>query len=461
MAAQKSFNKGDLIEIHVDSLAYGGRGVGRRDGLAVFVQGAAPGDTARARVTRRKKDFAEAVLEELITPGPGRAEPPCPLFGECGGCSWQHLAYETQAAAKRSIVRDAIERIGGVAGVEVRETAAAPRPLRYRNKMEFAFGRAASGEVILGFHRPGSWSEILEVPRCYLHPEPFDRLLAAATAWARETGATPHDLRTHTGDLRHFILRTSEASGGVVAVLITFSDRTRQVDALERALREACPSLQGFVWGVNTGVSDVARIEREMGVWGDPVLVDRIGGLSFRVSPQSFFQTNTLGAARLYQLAKEALALDGNQKLLDAYCGAGTIGLFCADACREVWGIEIVREAVWDARDNARRNRIDNARFISGDLKQVLPLACQAGPGEFDRVVMDPPRSGMEKKALRQLLELRAPIAVYVSCNPATLSRDIQSAVEAGYRVDSITPVDMFPQTYHIEAVARLSLVTA
>ncbi len=450
--------KGESIEVRIDSLAYGGRGVGRLNGLTVFVDRTVPGERVRARVVKRKKSYAESELIEILEPSPRRQNPPCPVFGECGGCTWQHLSYADQLEAKRRIVRESIEHIGGLQDVEVREIVPSPRPFHYRNKMEFSFGTDEEGVVILGFHRPGRWQEILEVRQCWLHPEDFDAVLRETTAWARELGLTAHDPRTHQGYLRHLVIRGSEATRGIVALLLTGEARDPGVSALRERLKSACPHLQGFVWGVNEGLSDVARIERTLHTWGNPNLVDRIGDLEFQISPESFFQTNSLGAKMLYDAALEALQLDGTQTLLDAYCGTGTVGLYCARQCREVWGIEIVREAVWDARANAERNGIGNAWFLAGDIKRTLPTLLDAVPGRFSRVVVDPPRAGMEKKALAQLLGLQAPILVYVSCNPTTLGRDLQAIHEAGYRIESVVPVDMFPQTYHIEAVARCRL---
>lgn len=458
MSGKRSAEKGTEIEVTIDSLAYGGRGIGRLDGMAVFVGGTMPGDRVRALVVKRKSSYAETVLVEVIEPSPRRLQPPCPLFGECGGCTWQHIPYEDQLAAKRQIVRESIEHIGGLEGVEVRDIVASPQPFHYRNKMEFSFGTDDSGRAQVGFHRSGRWQDVLDVQRCWLHPDPFDQVLGEIRRWAHERGVGVYDSRTHQGFLRHLVIRGSAATKGLVVVLMTGESRDPGVATLCEGLRAACPELQGFVWGLNTGLSDVARVERQLWTWGDTVLADRIGGLEFRVSPESFFQTNTLGAERLYETARETLELDGRQRLFDAYCGTGTIGLFCASRCREVWGIEIVKEAVWDARENASRNGIENARFLAGDIKQALPTLLTAFSGDFDRVVVDPPRAGMEKKALAQLLALRAPVLAYVSCNPTTMGRDLQVIHEAGYDVEYLVPVDMFPQTYHIEAVARCRL---
>lgn len=458
MNETRQAGKGTEIEVRIESLSYGGRGVGRLDGMAVFVPGTMPGDRVRAVVTKRKPAYAETRLIEVVDPSPQRQSPPCPVFGQCGGCTWQHIPYEAQLEAKRSIVRDSVERLGGLENVEIRPVVPSPRPFHYRNKMEFSFGSDEEGRAIVGFHRPGRWQDILEIRRCWLHPEEFDRVLETVSGWARERGIRSYDPRAREGYLRHLVIRGSEATGGLVVVLLTGEATDPGIEALREALQAACPHLQGFVWGLNQGLSDVARMDRPLGAWGESVLTERIGDLEFRVSPESFFQTNTLGAEQLYETARNALDLDGGQRLLDAYCGTGTIGLFCASRCREVWGIEIVKEAVWDARENAARNGIGNARFLAGDLKRTLPILLQSVNGHFARVIVDPPRAGMEKKALGQLVALRAPQLVYVSCNPTTLGRDLQVIRETGYEVEYLVPVDMFPQTYHIEVVARCRL---
>lgn len=459
MSAERLAEKGSRIELDIEKLSYGGRGIGRLEGLTVFVDQVSPGERVAARVFRRKKNHAEARLLEVLRPSPRRRNPPCPLFGQCGGCTWQHIAYEEQLAAKQEIVRESIEHIGGLRDIPIRPIVPSPRPWHYRNKMEFTFGSDERGNLCCGFHEPERWQNVLDVRRCWLHPEAFNEVLEQTRAWAVRHHLDAHDPRSHSGYLRHLVIRGSEADGGILALLLTGNSEDRGITDLHDVLRRSCPSLAGFLWGVNSSLSDVARPDKILRTWGETALTDRIGNLEFRISSTSFFQTNTLGAGRLYEVARQALELDGTQTLLDAYCGTGTVGIFCADACREVWGLELLKEAVWDARENAARNSIANARFLAGDIKVTLPLLLGGPIGRVDRLVVDPPRGGMEKKALAHLLALRAPILVYISCNPTTLGRDLQVITESGYAVECITPVDMFPQTYHIEAVAQCRLL--
>ncbi len=447
------------LELTIESLAFGGAGVARHEGFVLFVPYTAPGDRVRAVVTKRKGSWGEARAQELLSPSPSRVAPECPLFQVCGGCTWQHLDYAAQARAKQAIVADALRQIAGLRDVQVEPIRTAPSPWRYRNKMEFTFGTSRlTGEMVAGFHQPGDWRTILDVERCWLAPEGVERVLRAAVAEGRRQGASVWDPRVHKGMMRHLIVRHSAHEDALIAVILTGGEDGFDFRAFAASLRAAEPTLRGVAWGLNSGRSDVARPERMLASEGEMTLTERLGELTFRISPESFFQSNTRGAELLYDTAVEFAELDGRQVLLDAYCGTGTIGQYCARRARRVLGLELVTEAVWDARENARRNGLDNCTFVAGDIRHTLPAAVQSLEQRIDRVIVDPPRGGMEKKALEQLLGLRAPVFVYVSCNPTTMARDFQQAIEAGYRLDRIRAVDMFPQTYHIECVARLVL---
>ncbi|MBN1866265.1 23S rRNA (uracil(1939)-C(5))-methyltransferase RlmD [Candidatus Sumerlaeota bacterium] len=444
------------LELTVEDLAYGGQGIGRIGGFVVFVDQGVPGDRLRVRVTRRRKNHAEARIEEILSPSPHRIVPPCPLFGECGGCTWQNLPYEQQLVHKQRQAEATLQHLGAARPERIESIVASPREWRYRNKMDYTFGTDAEGNAILGFHRPGQFSKILEVPKCLLQPEPMDAILGAMTRWVRSKKLTAHDPLKHTGFLRHLILRHSVASDEYIALLLTREGELPDPPELVEALREACPRLKGFVWGVNAGLADVAKQDREVWRWGEPQLDEKIGHLTFRVSPLSFFQVNTPAAERLYGVVRDMVPGDGSApRLLDAYCGTGTIGLFCADKVRDLVGIELLRDAIWDARANAERNGIANCTFLAGNMREALPLAASMPGGDFGCVIMDPPRGGMDKRSLKGLLALRAPRMIYVSCNPSTLARDLVEIVGSGYRPALMQPVDLFPQTFHIETVIR------
>lgn len=444
------------LELEITDLAYGGKGIGKIEDFVVFVGGAVPGDLVRARITKRQKNFAEAVMEEILRPSPDRIEPHCPLSGECGGCSWQNLPYKVQLAHKQSQAEATLEHLGKARPDCLRPIVPSPDEWRYRNKMDFTFGANEDGWPVIGFHRPGQFWRILEVHACLLQPEPMDHILGAMTRWVREKGLKAYSQKTHEGFLRHLIVRHSVTTDEYIAMLETHRGVLPDREGLIAALREACPRLKGFAWGLNTGLADVARQEEELWRWGEPELIETLGGLRFRVSPQSFFQVNTRAAERLYTVVRDLLGDDARgTRLLDAYCGTGTIGLYCADRVAEVVGVEVVRDAVWDARENADRNGIGNCTFLAGDMSETLPLVVQMPGGPFGRVIMDPPRGGMDKRSLRGLLAMGAPVLIYVSCNPGTLARDLQIISEAGYRPTVMQPVDLFPQTYHIETVLR------
>jgi len=444
------------VEAVVDAMAYGGQAVARCDGYVLFVKYAAPGDRIRARVTRTKKTYGEADLMEVIAPSAERAEPRCAIFGHCGGCSWQHLPIETQRAWKERIVRDSLRPLPGGDAIPLRPLIPSPDTWRYRNKTEFTFSRDASG-LRAGFHTPGNWWRILDVENCHIIPEAKNTIRHAAVQEGIRQDLTAWDGRSHTGTLRQLVLRHCVANDTFLAMVLT-GDRAMDFPAMADAIMAAEPRVAGVAWGLNDNVSDVARANEILATRGDDSFEEHLGELKFRVSLASFFQTNTRGAEKLYEATREALDLTGRERLLDAYCGTGTIGIYCATGVREIYGIELVQEAIWDARANAARNGVENATFLAGDMRHTLPILMNSVEGSIDRLVVDPPRGGMDAKALDKLLALRAPIVAYVSCNPTTMSRDLAVAMEAGYRIEYVTPVDMFPQTYHVECVAKLVL---
>ncbi|MFP4579765.1 MAG: 23S rRNA (uracil(1939)-C(5))-methyltransferase RlmD [Candidatus Sumerlaeia bacterium] len=451
--------KNALVELDILDLAYGGKGVAKVDGYVVFVKNAIPGDRVKARITKRQKNHAEAIMEEILSPSPERIEAPCPLFGECGGCTWQNIPYRVQLAHKQKQAEEVCERLGGGARPdEIRPIIASPEEWRYRNKMDYTFGFNADKKRVLGFHEPAMFWRIIDVQRCLLQPEPIDFLLQEMTRYMYDYDLSVYNQKSHKGFLRHLIIRHSTHSDGIICLLLTHEGELPDKEKLVERLTAACPQLQGFVWGINTGIADIARLEREAWQWGEPQIYETLGDLKFRVSPLSFFQVNTPAAEKLYTVIRELLGDSENTRLLDAYCGTGSIGLFCADRVKELVGIEIVKEAIWDARENAERNGVENCTFLAGHMRDALPLAMDMPGGPFGRIIMDPPRGGMDKRSLRGILEIKAPVLIYVSCNPSTLARDLVTITEAGYHPTVMQPVDLFPQTYHIETVIRFDL---
>jgi 23S rRNA (uracil1939-C5)-methyltransferase len=437
--------RGDELELSVDRLAYGGAGVARTDGYVVFVRGAVPGDRVRARVTKSKRSFAEADSVELLEPSPDRIEPETPH----PGAPWQVLPYERQLSEKESQVREALERLGGFHAPPLEAIVPAEQQVRYRNKLEYSFGLDERGELVLGFHRPGRWDLIDDVTRDVLASERVDELREAAKAWCREEGLSVWDRRDGTGLLRNLVVREGRRTGQLQARLVTSPGDFR---ALE--LAAALPA-ESVLWTRAHGVAETTREGETEALKGPVYIEEELAGLRFRISPDAFFQTNTEMAERLYGTAAELAGLSGRERVVDLFCGIGTIALVLALDAGEVWGVEIVEEAVADAIENARLNSIDNARFFAGDVRTAMrPLLEQSG--RPDVVVVDPPRAGLSAKVVRRVLEAEARRVVYVSCNPTTLAPNARQMVDAGYELKSVRPVDMFPQTPHIECVALL-----
>jgi 23S rRNA (uracil1939-C5)-methyltransferase len=395
------------------------------------------------------------MLEEVLSPSTHRIDPKCPLFGVCGGCAAQNIAYEEQLRQKEEQVRQVLARIGRQGELPIAPIRPSPTIWRYRNKMDFTFGTDREGQLVLGMHQRGRYTGIVDVERCWLQPERFDRALGAVREFARRSGLPAYNPRNHSGFWRHFVVRHSVAEDRILAVVITASGELPDFDRLVEELTAADTHLAGLVWAVNDAVADVAACQKRRAVWGEEALFEQLGDLRFRVSPLSFFQVNTHATKDLYACVKEFVEPDLALTLLDAYCGTGSIGIYCADGFRRVIGIESVREAVWDARENVVLNGLDNCTILYGWVKQALALARSTVAGRFGRVVVDPPRGGMDKRALAGLLDLRATVLVYVSCNPATLARDVVAIRNAGYAIEQVQPFDLFPHTPHIETVIQ------
>jgi 23S rRNA (uracil1939-C5)-methyltransferase len=437
--------RGDELDLTVERLAYGGAGVARANGYVVFVRGGVPGDRVRARVTKAKRSFAEADSVELLEPSPERVEPAVPH----PGAPWQVLPYERQLAEKESQVRDALERIGGFAEPPVEPIVAAERREGYRNKLEYSFATDDEDSLVLGFHRPGRFDVIDDVTRDVLASEPVNGLREAVKSWCREEGLSTWDRRDGTGLLRNLVVREGRRTGQLQARLVTSPGDFRAAE-----LAAAAPA-DSVLWTRAPGVAETTREGETEVLKGSATLEEELCGLRFRISPDAFFQTNTEMAERLYATAAGLAGLSGRERVIDLFCGIGTIALVLALDAGEVFGVEVVEEAVADAIENARLNGVDNAHFFAGDVRTAMrPLLERTGP--VDVVVVDPPRAGLSQKVVRRVLEAEAERVVYVSCNPTTLAPNARQMVEAGYALESVRPVDMFPQTPHIESVALL-----
>jgi 23S rRNA (uracil1939-C5)-methyltransferase len=439
--------RGDELELRVESLAFGGAGVARLDGYVVFVQDALPGDLVRAVVGKSKRAYAEARAVEILQPSPDRVPP----VAEHPGAPWQVLPYERQLRVKEDQVRDALQRIGKLEGFELEPIVPAEAQWRYRNKLEYSFGADAAGALICGFHAPGRWHEIVEVTDCLLASEAGNRAREAVVGWCRTQGLAPHDRRTGEGLLRNLVVREGRRSGQIQVRLVTGPG------AIDRdGLAQAAAGCDGVLWTQVESVAETTQGGDTQLIGGVDRLDEELGGLRVQISPQAFFQTNTEMAGQLYELAVEYAQLGGFERVYDLYCGIGTIGLLMAPRAAEVWGLELSEDAIANAIANARLNEIDNARFFAGDVRLAMRDLVERA-GRPDVLVLDPPRAGLSQKIVRRIIEASAKRIVYVSCNPTTLAPNAAQLVEAGYTLVRVRPVDMFPQTPHIECVAQFA----
>ncbi len=466
--------KQDELTLSLDSFAFEGKSVARVDGFVVFVEGGVPGDRARVKLMKVKKQHAEARVIEVLEPSPLRAEPRCRYFGICGGCKWQHVQYQSQLDFKRQHVIDALERIGGFNGIEVNPTLGSENTYFYRNKMEFSFGDKwltaeehgrkretengeYSSEFALGMHPAGMYQKVLDLEECHLQSEESVRIVNTVRQFSVSRGLTIYSTYTHTGYLRNLVIRQSANTGELMVNLVTSDDEPGLMKELAALLLKEVPSITTIINNITQRKNLVAIGDTENIYHGPGSITEMIGKRRYRISANSFFQTNTKQAERLYDVAKRMAGLKPDDVVFDLYSGTGTIALHVADGVREVVGVENVEPAVEDAKRNADANNVTNCTFILGDLKDRLTkdtawLANHALP---DAMIIDPPRAGMHEKVVREVMEMRPSRIVYVSCNPATQARDLK-LMSSAYRIVEVQPVDMFPHTYHIENVVNL-----
>jgi len=436
---------GEELVLDVDALAFGGAGVARADGYVVFVDGAVPGDRVRAHVYKAKRAYGHARAVEVLEASAQRIPP----AADHPGAPWQVLPYERQLAVKSDQVDEALRRIGKLDGFELLPIVPAVQEWRYRNKLEYSFGNAPGGELVCGFHAPGRWDRIVPLEDCLLASERSNAVRAHVVAWARAHGLRAHDRRSREGELRNLVVREGRRTGEFQVRLVA-----APADLPLDALAEAVQAESLLVTTTDAAGETTAAGETEL-VAGGEFIDEELADLRFRISPLAFFQTNTEMAERLYGVAADLAELRGTERLYDLYCGSGTIALVLSTRAAQVFGVELVPEAVADAITNARRNGIDNTQFFAGDVRLALPELVERA-GRPDVVVVDPPRAGLSKKAVRRLIEAAPTKVIYVSCNPTTLAPNAAQLAEAGYALRRVRPIDLFPQTPHIECVAVL-----
>lgn len=444
--------KGKKYEIKITSLGSSAEGVGRYEDFTVFVPYALPGETIEAVIEEVKKSYARGKISRIIKSSPDRVEPACPIYYDCGGCQLQHLSYEGQLKAKKQQVYDAVTRIGKQKGILIHDTLGAENPWNYRNKMQFPIGRT-KGEITIGCYAQGT-HEIINTDDCRIQKEGNNEIVRAVREVIEKLRIPVYDEDRHTGVLRHVVGRVGK-NGDIMLVLVTAVKELQRARDLIRLLRDRLPKLVSLQQNVQTYRNNVIMGRDTILLWGKPTILDAIGPFRFHISPRSFFQVNTAQAAVLYNKALEYAGLTGQQVVIDAYCGTGTITLFLAQKAHKVYGIEIVKPAILDAQKNARDNHIKNAEFIVGDATIVMPRLYKQGIRP-DVVVVDPPRAGCTPTVLETFASMKPERIVYVSCNPASLARDIEILDGLGYKAQEIQPVDMFGQTSHVESIALI-----
>jgi 23S rRNA (uracil1939-C5)-methyltransferase len=458
-----NIRRGDTLELRIEKMVYGGRALAYHNSVAVFVDKAVPGERVTARVIRVKRNFAQARLLEILEVSPHRAIAPCPYNDHCGGCKWQFIDYEKQLEYKHASVEDSLYHIGKVADVSIHPVLPSPQILGYRNKMEFSFSdrrwflptdkdcKTGDRHFALGLHVPGTFDKIIDLEGCLLQGERGNEILREVKRYVKGSELPVYGLKSHRGFWRYLVLRHSHCFDEWMVNLVTSEERSDALQPLIPILRDRFGEIASLVNNINTRRGGTAVGERERILAGRRGIRDKIGEFTFEISAHSFFQTNTAMAEKLYERVKNLASLTGKETVFDLYCGIGTVSLFLASAASRIFGMDISDSATGDANRNCQLNGVDNCEFLCGDVA-VLLSQTSIHP---DLLITDPPRAGMHKKVIDQINRLLPDRVIYISCNPSTLARDV-ALLKERYRVEEVQPLDLFPNTYHVESVARL-----
>ena len=447
----ETVEKNKEYTLKIESVSSDGSGVGHIDGLTVFVPQTAPNDTVRAVITEVRKSYARARLAEVIAPSEDRQDADCPYYALCGGCQLRHIKYEKQLEIKKAIVENAMRRIGGFDNFHAEEIIGADNPSRYRNKMIFPVGKT-DGQTVCGFYAPKS-HDIIPLGDCALGDELNTQIINTVLKYMKDNNIEPYDEKTGTGVVRRIFTRKSFSTGEVMTVISANADNLTNREQLVKRLCSVSGKIVSVILNVNTGRLTLGN--KNITLWGKEVICDTLCGVNFEISPNSFFQVNPRQTEKLYQKAIEFARLDNNTRVMDIYCGIGTISLCCAKTAKSVIGVEIVKQAIKNARENAIRNRIFNAEFYADSAENIVPRLITQGE-QADAVILDPPRSGSDEKTLTAIIKSDAERIVYVSCNPATLARDTKLLAQNGYKLTRSAVFDMFPHTCHVETVVLM-----
>ncbi|SET46617.1 23S rRNA m(5)U-1939 methyltransferase [Natronincola peptidivorans] len=447
--------KNDVYNIEIDDLGHSGEGVGRIDGFTVFVEGGIPGDYLKIKLTTLKKNYGAGKIIEIIQGSENRMNPLCSLANVCGGCQIMHMDYEAQLEVKGKRVKETLERIGKIQ-TTVKSTLGMENPFEYRNKAQFPVG-TIKGKAILGFYKKGS-HEIVDTSYCYIQAPINKEVVEAIKEYIKDYHISVYDEKTKQGLIRHLVTKVGFTTGEVMVVLVTNGRELPHKKQLIEILTKKVEGLKSIIQNINDKNTNVIFGKETIKLYGEEKIVDYIGDLKFYISAQSFFQVNPVQTKILYEKALEYAKLSGEENVFDIYCGIGTISLFLAKTAKKVIGVEVVEAAIKDAKENAEINAITNTEFYTGKAEVVIPQLYEEGI-KADVVVVDPPRKGCEEAVLATIVKMNPKRVVYVSCNPATLARDLVYLEVRGYKTVEVQPVDMFPHTAHVETVALLSRV--
>jgi 23S rRNA (uracil1939-C5)-methyltransferase len=448
---------GDIIELLIDRISFTGKGIGRYDNFVIFIPQSIPGDLVRAQITTVKRKYADARVVEFIKRSDLAIEPKCRHFGICGGCSFQNLGYDDQLAAKQDAIHQHLSRIGKIDDPPIESAVGAEDQFFYRNKMEFSFKPDDRNFLRLGLHHRGDWNNIFDLQECFLQSEISNGIVAAVRNFFGTRGIPAYHLSEHHGYLRFLIIRESKSSGEVMLILVTSSGTYDYKDEFVNMIRKSFPQVVSIAHVINTTKGNVATGKFKEFMWGREFIIEKICGKDFKIGPTTFFQTNSRQTEKLYEKISELAGFQSADEVLDLYTGCGTIAIHIAAMVRSVLGVELNRDAVRSAEENAGLNGADNCEFIAGDALKVLNEIIENQPQRFGTIIVDPPRAGIGKKVVKRIIRLEPRRIIYVSCNPATLAEDLKDLLAADYSLDRIVPVDMFPHTFHIESVSRLT----
>ncbi|MDE6210178.1 MAG: 23S rRNA (uracil(1939)-C(5))-methyltransferase RlmD [Lachnospiraceae bacterium] len=454
------FSKNDIIEVKIEDIGVNGEGIGKADGFPIFVKDAIVSDYARVRITKSANTYAYARLEEILEPSPLRVTPKCPVAKACGGCQIQEMDYKAQLAFKKNKVKNNIERIAKITDFEIEDTIGMDEPYYYRNKAQYPVGEDKDGNIIMGFYA-GRTHSIIPCEDCIIGDAVNGDILRIIKSFMKEFAVRPYNEQTGKGLIRHILIRKGFKTGEIMVCIVINGTKLNHAEILVERLKQI-NGMTSISLNVNKENTNVILGNKVINLYGEGYITDYIGLVKFHISPLSFYQVNPVQTHILYGKVLEFAGLTGKETVWDLYCGVGTISLFLAKLAKEVYGVEIIPEAIEDARNNARINNISNASFFVGKAEEVLPeyYEKQHHNGNYataDVIVVDPPRKGCDERLLATVVKMQPKKIVYVSCDSATLARDLKFLVENGYEVGRVQPVDMFPHTTHVETVVMLS----